>query len=387
MARAFSPAYRAAQQKVQEATARVQENQLGGRPTLSLNGNASVTRGNFPDPIATNNFYSYQGQLTLALPNGAKVSASTRAARTQLRVAQLEVQRSNQDIAFRSLDAYYGILRNRDAVQIAQTNQVQADLQVDDTRKRIAAGDLPESEVLKAQVPELQAEAALARAKNAEIQARQAFNNLIGAPLGDFVKVAETGTDLSYEIPEDQATATVLANSPDVLEAVANVENAQANLSVAKRANDPSFSLQATQTHTSDPTTYTNLGSLGATITIPLIDNGVVKQQIKESQAQFQQANSALALAKQTATLAAQSAIVDLKSARSDYSTSQEVLRIAQLSSDKAKQAYAAGLTTTRDVLDAQIALAQARVDANNTKYALALAIAKLKQILGVSQF
>jgi len=47
------------------------------------------------------------------------------------------------------------------------------------------------------------------------------------------------------------------------------------------------------------------------------------------------------------------------------------------------QQAYAAGLTTTREVLDAQLVYAQSRVEANAALYDLAIARARLTQLLG----
>jgi outer membrane protein TolC len=209
----------------------------------------------------------------------------------------------------------------------------------------------------------------------------------MGQSLTAEVTVADPTETADFDISQDAATEAVLRNSPDVLEATANVEIAKANLSSAKRGNDPQLSLQATQTHTSDPTTWSNLSSIGLSLTIPLFDNGVLKQQVRQAQAQLDQANSALATAKRTAILSVQAALLDLKSARADYATSVKVLQIAEESSRKAVQSYEAGLTTTRDVLDAQVVLAQARSDANNAKYAQALAVAKLKQALGEQLF
>jgi outer membrane protein TolC len=386
-ARAFNPGLRAAQQKVSEATSHVREIAGQGRPGLSLNALGSLSHGNLPDPIETENFYTYQGELILNIPNWAKSSASNRAARSQLLVAQLELNRTYLALQYQAEDTYYGYLKGKDALEIADKNLDQAERQVADTQKRIDAGDIPPADVLKAQVPELQSRASRDKAQYALNEAGQTLNSFIGRPLSETVAVAEENQSLSYEISEEDATALILKNSPDVLEAVANVEIAKANLDSVKRANDPQLSLQATQTHTSDTTTWMNLSSIGLSLSIPLFDNGVLREQVRQAQSQVDQARSALEGARQTATLAAHAALLDLRSARADYATATKVLEIAEESSRKATQSYEAGLTTTRDVLDAQIEAAQARSDANNARFALILAIAKLKQTLGEPLF
>jgi len=377
------PSVALARQKLNEMQARYGEAQANRRPQLSANGNASVSHGNLPANQGTQSFYTLQGGLSLTFPNFGKSAAGINASRAQLRAAEYQLNSALADLAFRASDAYYAVLKADDAVTIAQQNLTQAERQVSDTQKRIAAGDVPPSDLLKAQVPAEQARAALARVQSAAITAHQTLNALIGEDLSAPTSLNAPPTPAPLQFTQDQAVAQALQRSPDLLAAQANVQNAQYAVDVARHALDPTFSLQGTQTHTTDPTTYTNLGSVGLSLTIPLSDGGIARQQIKEAEAQLHQAQQTLKQTEIQTRLTAASSYIAAQSASSDLTASQRVLSIAEESATKAQQAYEAGLTTTRDVLDALLAVSQARSDVNNARYAYALALAKLRQVMG----
>jgi outer membrane protein TolC len=168
-----------------------------------------------------------------------------------------------------------------------------------------------------------------------------------------------------------------------VREAQADLDAATANLHVTRHSRDPEYSAQASYTNTSDITAYSSLTTVTLNVTLPLGDSGVARQQTRQARAQLEQTRSALALAQQQTQLAAQQAYLEVEADQANVTATQETARIAQDSLNKTRQAFAAGLTTTRDVLDAQLALAQARNDANSAVYDLAVALAKLEQVIG----
>lgn len=379
----MDPSVALARQRVAELQARFGEMQASRRPQLTLDGNASVSHGTLPANQGTQNFHTLQASLGLALPNQAKAGANASGARAQLESAEYSLRAALSDLAFRANDAYYGVLKAQDAVTIAQQNLDQAERQVSDTQKRIAAGDVPQSDLLKVQVPAAQARAALARNLTALKTAQQTLNSLVGSTLDAPVQIAPAPGVSDLKMTQEEAVQRAMSNSPDVLVAQANVRAAEYTLAAAKRALDPTFSMQATHTYTTDSTTYTNLSSLGLSLSIPLSDGGVARQQVREAEAQLRQAQETLRQTQIQTRLAASSAYIAVQSAAADLASAEQVLTIAEQSAAKAQQAYIAGLTTTRDVLDALLALAQARSDVNNARYAYALAVAKLRQSMG----
>lgn len=378
-----SPASTSALQAVTQAQEHVAEINAQRRMQLTFSGSASANRGTESMPPTSASFSTFQGTVSLPLPNGRRISAQELQAQAQLGVAQAGLARARLDLAFQASDAYLGVLRARGAEQIAQQTLDQAERQVADAQKRVSAGDLAQSEVLKAQVPEAAAKAALARAKSTVRISEETLNSLVRSDLTAVPSVADIGTLPTLDLTLDQAHSEASTNSPDVLEAEANVTSAQAAVAIARRSLDTDLTLQASQTHTTDPTTYSNLSTLNLSFNFPLTDGGVAKRQINQALSQLRQAQASRDIVYQTLDLAVEQAYLEVQTDLANLDSTRETLRIAEESYQKAEQAYSAGLTTTRDVLDAGVALAQARSDVNSATYDLVLARAKLDQVIG----
>jgi outer membrane protein len=379
-----SPAATSSLQSVVQAQQHVAEMNAQRRLQLSLNLNASNNHGTESfDPTSTS-FQTYIGTLSLPLPNGGRIRSQVAQADAQLKVAQAGLSKTRLDLAFRSSDAYFGVLRARGAEQIAEQTLEQAKRQVADAQKRVSAGDIAPSEVLKSQVPESQAKAALAKSKSAVRIAEETLDSLVHEDLTQVPTVAEVAATLPIDLTLEQAHQLARKNSPDVIQADANVALAEGALSEAKRSRDPGLTLQAAHAHTTDPTTYANLTTLSVSFDLPLTDGGVARRQINQADAALKQAKAARDTALQDLDLAVEQAYLDVQTGMSNLTSTQETLKIAQDSYQKAVEAYNAGLTTTRDVLDAGVALAQAKSDANDALYDLALARARLDQVMGI---
>ena len=376
------PSARAAQQKLLEAQAKVAEAAAQRRLHLTFSGSVSGSYGQVAQPSSTQTFGMVEGTLALPLPNRKRQSAVSAQAEGGVRAAQSGLERVRLDLAFRAGDAYYRVLRTRGARDIAAENLAQAERQVVDTKKRVDAGDLPPSDVLKAQVPLAQTRVTMIRTQTAVRVAEQTLNSLLASDLSAAVVLAPAPTLVPLKITREQVLAQAAIRSPDIREAQANLDTAEATLRVTGHARDPEWTVQATHTRTTDITAYSNLSSVMLSVNLPLGNGSVARQQAKQVLAQIEQARSALALAKQQAQLEAQQSYLEVEAGAANVSGTQETLRISQESLTKARQAYDAGLTTTRDVLDAQLALAQARTEANAAVYDLAVARATLDQAM-----
>ena len=378
-----SPAASSALQAVVQAQEHVAEINAQRRLQLSLNLTGSNNHGTESFDPTSATFQTYQGTLSLPLPNGGRISARAVQAEAQLRSTQAALTKTRLDLAFQASDVYFGVLRARGAEQIAEQTLAQAQRQVSDAQKRVDAGDLAPSEVLKAQVPESQAKAALARAKSAVRVSEETLDSLVRQDLTVVPDVAEFMATAPLEMTVDQAHHEARQHSPDVIQAEANVTEAQGAVAEAKRSRDPDLTLQAAHAHTTDPTTYADLTTVSLSFDLPLTDGGVARRQVNQALAQLNQAKAALETTYQQVDLAVEQAYLDVQTDMANLDSTRETLKIAQDSYQKAVESYNAGLTTTRDVLDAGVALSQAKSDVNSAVYDLALARAHLDQVIG----
>jgi outer membrane protein len=378
-----SPAVMAAKQKLEEARAKIAETSAMHRPQLNFSGTVSGASGQVASPVSSQTYGTVEGTVSLPLPNSGRLSALSHQSDYQFQAASAALKRVRIDLARQVSDAYFGVLRARDASAIAAENLAQAERQVADTQKRVDAGEVPSADILKAQVPLAQDRVILARANANQKQAEQILNSLLMRPLDSSMELEPPPTVLPLTLTREQVVSLALQNSPDVLEAEANRKSSQAAIGFAHHLNDPDWAVQTTHTRTSDITAYSSLTTLMLSVTVPLSDGGVAHQQVRQAQLQEDQANSALTLARQQVRLEAMQAYLEVQAAQATVTGTTETLRLAEQSLLKAQQAYEAGLTSTLDVLASQLALAQARTDANSAVYDLAAARARLDQAIG----
>ena len=379
-----SPAVAAARRHVTESEAHVAEMEGAKKLQISLDASVSESNGRIAEPPAMQTFGAAEATLTAPIPNQGRASALVDQAREVVLAARAQLKRAMLDVEFRTTQAFFELRRAREGQDIAQQNFDQATRQAGDTRKRIDAGDVPAADLLKAQVQVAQNRAALARAKIAVSVALQNLNDLLQRDLDAPVDLAQPpASPPPVSIDAKAAVALALAESPDAAEAQANLDAAKANTRFARHARDLDYSLGLSHVRSSDITSDSYLTTLGLTVSFPIVDGGVAAQQIKQAILQEGQAESSLRLARQAVRLAVEQALLDVEGGESDVDATAATEEIARQSLEKARQSYDAGLTTTRDVLDAQLVYSQSRVDANSARYDLEIARAKLKQLLG----
>lgn len=380
---AKNPTIAAAQQKVAEQGSHLSEVEAHKKLQLTLSGTLSGSTGQVAQPSSMQSFATAEAALNAPIPNVARANAEVAQAIAMLEAARAQYRRAVLDIEYRTTTAGYEVLKARDLESIARENLTQASRQEADTKTRIAHGDLPPADLLKAQVPVAQAKAALSRAMSELRAARQVLNDLVQRPLNSEVDLEQPTAAVAAPTLDSKTLADAVAANPDVAEAVANVHAAESAERIARRGKDPDWALQLSHTRTGDPTAYGYLSTLALTVSLPISDGGINREQVRQAHLQADQAKTALKLADQHVRLDIEQASLDVEADQANVVATSQTSDIARQSLEKARQSYAAGLTTTRDVLDAQLILSQALIDANTSRYELAIAGARLRQLLG----
>ncbi|MCA1596348.1 MAG: TolC family protein, partial [Chloroflexi bacterium] len=152
---------------------------------------------------------------------------------------------------------------------------------------------------------------------------------------------------------------------------------------VARTEGRPQLSVQGTLSHTGDPTTYPNAVGAGISIVLPLPDGGARRSRERQAEAAVVQAQAALNLAQRQAVLDLENAYLSAQDARQRVDTTNEAVRLAAESLRAASLGYANNVASTRDVLDAQLALRQSRIQHAEAIYDYNLSVARISNVLG----
>src|SRR5205809_484524 len=123
--------------------------------TTGSGSNADVIQ----PPPAHETFYSVQNTLTIPLPVGARPRLAVKQAQAELEAARAQYDSARLTLAQDVSTAYYDLLRRQALLQIAQENLATAQRQLEETQRRLTAGDVAPLDVTRAQVPVATAQA------------------------------------------------------------------------------------------------------------------------------------------------------------------------------------------------------------------------------------
>jgi outer membrane protein TolC len=171
-----------------------------------------------------------------------------------------------------------------------------------------------------------------------------------------------------------------------VLEAQENLKQSTEQIRIQRRARLPQLSLTGSYTLTPDTSGFAaedHMWQVGAGLTLDVFDAGLIRSRVHEAEGARDSAAAALDQVRQSVALDVRTALATLRQAQLNRQTTaanvqqaQEALRIAQVR-------YRAGVATSVEVTDAQVALTQAQTNQVNAEYDYLDAEAALARAIG----
>lgn len=155
-------------------------------------------------------------------------------------------QTAANDVALKMAEAYISLLRERELMELAESNLDTHIKLLDQIEKRTAAGMGNQVEVDQAKARLALAQANFSSAKNNYFDARSAFHRVLGrAPDETIIK-----PKFHYSLPEtlEQALNTALIDHPTMKSANADIIESKMQFETADRPNYPSINLEVQKT-------------------------------------------------------------------------------------------------------------------------------------------
>lgn len=322
---------------------------------------------------------SLNANLRQLIYDGGKFIAQLHQARANALAGTDTYERSLETLTFNVAQAYYAALQDQAstalATQVVHQNEVQEAL----VRAQLQAGTASRVDLSTAEVPVAQARVALVRAEGTQATALSAFATALGldadvavAPAN--VPNATSTTPLVPVLAYSQALQRALLLRPDYHSAQATVLAAQYNVQVQRSGVYPTLTGNASYGTSSTAVNGTDFhpgSSIGATLNIPIFDQGVTRAQTEQAQAQLTLAQSQLDQTRLGVESDVRSAVIGLVTAQAAVAQAQTELSQARTVLSATQAQYRAGVTTLPLLLNAQVQLTTAQTDQLNAIYAL----------------
>ena len=335
--------------------------------------------------------YSYQAALANAnvpLFDFQNIS-NLRSSRQNVKAAALDVQNARDLVVQAVSNAYLQVIA--DAARVSATEaEVEADQAVyTNASRRHQAGVAIALDVLRSQVELKQRQQQLVAVKNQFEKDKLTVGRIIGLAIGQDFTVADPSPSVRLEaLPLAEALKQAYAHRPDYQAAKARVLAAQLSLRASKAERYPTLTASGYYGDEGLRVLTNSHGVFQATgsISFNIFDSGRIHADIEESNVDLRNRRNELENLRGQIDYDVRNALLDLKSAGDQVDVAHSNMDLANQSLQQSRDRFAAGVTNTVEVVQAQQAVADANENLISAEYQYNLAKVSLARSLGIAE-
>ena len=301
-------------------------------------------------------------QTLIDFGRGAELSKS----KIGLEVAKAKLLKKEQDILYKTTEAYTGLILANKKLKINKDNVELLSRQVETDQIRVERGQITLSDVSQSESSLAEAQAKLIQAENELLTSKLNYENIIGV-LKDS-KSLDQKSIKEYPLPQSLKSAIELSikNNPNLIIAKLEYDQAQKDKTIAKSDLAPSANLSLERSYTDDlSATYDERekDTLKATVTWPFYSGGKNLASINKSSSLETRSRLILdSVTKQNETNVA-SAWSSYQSNKSLLNSVQAQVRAAEIANEGISAEYNSGAgRTTLEVIQSNSLLLNAQI-------------------------
>lgn len=339
----------------------------------------------FNNPATTDNFDT-RLRLQHGIYTGGRRTASREAAAWQTQAANAGVQSARNQLMFRIAEAYFRLLQANRLVGVREETVQQVEQHLSIVQSRFRAETAVESDVLTVEVR-------LAEAREALISTRHQLE-LAWAVLDNVVGTTVPRRPLPEAIPEapwdghvddvEAAVAAALSARPELQQLHSGYHAALHQVDAAEAGNRPTVGFVGDyDVFTGDFRTGNDSFFVGLVVELNLLDFGRTESAVAQASAQAREIAARQRRAVSDIELDVRRAWLQLRDARERLKVSEKAIAQARESLREVESRYRGQATTITRLIDAQVALSNARVRRANAQAEVEIARSALERAVG----
>lgn len=397
-----------ARSKLEEARARVSEARSAYYPTIRLTSQAGQTN-NFTSLLGAGGaatgsdlatllgstqtvFLATRLGVSYTLWDWGRAGSACALADLDERIAHEELRQARQSVALMVREAYLGLASARSAARIASESAARAAVRLEATRKAMQRGVETELMVLQVQARTKGLEQEARRAARAERKAEAALALLLGGRSDQAIALAPMNGGGLGRLPAlDEARRQALEARPDYRIAQARAQQEQIRLDAEGKANWPAVGLSASGGYVTSGAFRGASSAVGSQPDVSVL--GSVSWNLFDgfrSDGALRRARLAADRQRQACERLARLIAAEVENERAAVLDAAEreqqvelELGVAERALEMARSRHRKGIATSLDLLDAELALMQARQRHEQAAFDRSLAEARLARALG----
>ena len=326
--------------------------------------------------------------LTASLPifTGGKLSGTIKQAKANYQYNEVGVQRTYNEMRSTVTNGYFNMLQADNMQKLSAESVTRLEDHLKNVQAQYDVGVVAKVDVLRSQVELANAKQTLIQAENSYQVAEANMNKIVGLPMDTNLKLDNLLVYNAYNKNMDECLAYAAEHRPELMQAKYNVDAAKGALMVARSGHMPQIAAQASQNWKSNswPGDDNDNWAVGVSVEMNVFDTGVTLSKIHGAEADLKKAQETYRDTVDSVNLDVRSNYLGLREAEKRISTTKLAVEQADEDYRIAQLRYMSGVGTNTDVLDAQVALTQAKTNYTQALYDYNTSKTALETSIGV---
>jgi outer membrane protein TolC len=352
---------------------------------LTPEGRLNVIFPNIPDNVRS------RVDLEWLVYSGGRVQALARAARSDLQATGEDLVAAGNDVRLDITRAFWQVITAAEASRVVEGSAARMDAHLNEVRSQFDAGLVPPNDVLSVEAQRARQQALLVETRNAEAVARADLKRLVGLDQGAPMVLDASLEQVPATPPPDEALIAEARSSRSERRAFEDrIAALGARRAAAESGLRPSVTVNGGFDYARpNPRVlprrdeWDDSWDVSVNARWPVWEGGRTKARVAEAAAAEKAARARLAEFDSVLAVDIRQRRLDLESARAALPAVNDAVRSANEARRVVSERFTAGVATSIDVLDAQLALLEAELDRTRALAAAQLAAARLQRSIG----
>ncbi|MDR2006133.1 MAG: TolC family protein [Acidaminococcales bacterium] len=337
-------------------------------------------------PINITESFNNSASVSLPVYTGGARRGNMRTANRNYEIAKLEIGRTDQEVKLDATTAYYTVLQTRNLVALGTESVARLQEHLKNVQAQFDVGIVAKVDVLRSQVELANSQQDLIKAQNSYDVAVASLNNVVGLPLETQTVVDDELAHSNYAKSLEDCIDFSRQHQPQIIQAAKAVEAARGGVMAARSGYLPNISISAGYGwgDREFPGDEKSSWNVSATMNFTLFDSNITRGRVDSAQGTLVQRQASYQQIRDNVFLAVRSSYLSLREAEKRIETASVTVETAEEDYKIALVRYQAGVGTNTDVLDAQVALTQAKTNYVQALYDYNTSWANLENAMGV---
>lgn len=325
-------------------------------------------------------------EASLPIFTGGKLKGAIKQAKANYQYNQVGVQRTYNEMRSTVTDGYFTMLQADNMQKLSAESVARLEDHLKNVQAQYDVGVVAKVDVLRSQVELADAKQTLIQAENSYQLAEASLNKIVGLPMDTTLKLDNLLVYNAYDKNMDDCLAYAAEHRPELMQAQYNVDAAKGALMVARSGHMPQVAASATQQwyDSNWPGDENGNWGVGVNVSMNVFDTGVTLSKIHGAEADLKKAQETYRDTVDSVNLDVRNNYLSLREAEKRIGTTKLAVEQADEDYRIAQLRYMSGVGTNTDVLDAQVALTQAKTNYTKALYDYNTSKTALETSIGV---